>query len=531
MKRFKILPFTLFFILFIFNNSYADKNINSFADSLNLWSKNLQGSVTSVSNNNIRVKLNKQNKIVKGTVFNVTRFGEELINPVTNKSLGRKVHTIGTFTVTSSDNLNLSGIYKGSSKARVGDKVVIKLPVNVTTKINSKNDLFRAELLYAVFKDGNFIESEKSDYQIVCNEETSRNVNCSLNFKGNADIITSSITIENKNKLDISNMAINNRKIKENAISVAIGKPFGDDKGVFVAVAEKKSITFYEYDNGELDKYKTLEGDFDDVVNIELVDVNNNGIDEVYISNLKYGTRVESYVYEYKDDDFNLEISREPYLFRTYYVDGEKVLMAQVFENGDFTSSIMEYKYRDELYSIGDKLGSLSGLRLYNYGESSVGEVTYNTVGSILIKNTEGKLVEYKGFFSDTPHKLKYARQIFVTSNVGGIDNVDEEILSIGIYPRVLEIDNGKFFLQSNEPKERKTVNDDKYIKSYYGIYSLIDGKVEKLWQSEDKDSTIIESDVVKDDKNAYVVVLYKSDKKVFKSQKSHIEVIKLNLN
>lgn len=523
MNIFQKLSFVLLF-LFYTTISYATDTLDEFTNDINNWSKNLKGTVVSVSNNSIRVKLDKQNKIIKGSIFDITRYGEELFNPVTKKSLGKKVHTIGTFTVNSSDGLNLSGVFKGSQRAKVGDKAVVKTPIPIKITFSDLDSIFSAEILYAVFKDRNFIESKESDYNLTCVNNNGE-AECNFRFQ-NTDIISSKIPVVGSHDIDVTKIEVINERVKKNIVSTAIGYPFGVEKGIYVILADKKSITFYKIDGDKLilEKNISLIGDFDDIINIEVVDNNNNNIDEIYISNIKYGTRVESYVYEYIDDTFNLEIGREPYLFRTYYSNNGKTLMAQEFDNGDFTSPIYEYDYIDDEYRIGKKLGSLSEYRLYGYGDSSIGEISYNAIGSILVKDAQGKLQEYKGFFSDSPHKLKYSRQFFKTTTTGGIDNVDEEILSIPIYPRVIEVTKGKFFLQSNEPVERKTTGNDKYKKSYYGLYSLIDDKIATLWQSEDKKPVIIESDIVKDKENVYILLF-------FKSKKSSIEVLKLKLS
>ena len=79
----------LLILLLIPNIINAKETFDSFAARTESWAKGLNGYIVS-SGRDVTIDLGKNANVIKGMEFTVSKDGQELLHPVTGKSLGKK---------------------------------------------------------------------------------------------------------------------------------------------------------------------------------------------------------------------------------------------------------------------------------------------------------------------------------------------------------------------------------------------------------------------------------------------------------
>ena len=535
MKHIKFFLAAAFLFVFSVSLSFASDTFDSFAFDLGKWADGLTGSVTPVSKGHLRVDGVNTAGIVKGMTFNVTRPGEELIHPVTGKSLGRKTIILGRVIADDVHEGYFTGSYNGNTDTIKGDGVSYGFPIEIKFDFSGLAAGEQTEASFAILKSKKFKESEKSDFTISCVKESSEksNVSCNLFYGDNISLVSANIPVISVTVADEGDS--DSGKFGDDFLSAAIGFVYGSSKGLSVVASQEKSVAVISYNSESgFKKNTSLDGDFYNIVNVELADLNGNGVDEIFVSNISKTNKTESFIYEYSDGTFKAVASNVPYLFRSYYSDGKKTLTCQKFEEGDFNSRVAEYVYLDGEYLAGNVLDSSLGVRLYGFSKTTAGESSFDTGGGLLMRDSSGEVTRYKGNFGDTPHKLTYTiRDLEVAksgADSGAITNVEERILSVAVYPRIIEIARGKYFLAGNVPISRRTVGNDEYKSSFYGLYTLFGGKAEPFWQTSDVEPAIVETDITVSENSAYVLLFKNYDGGFLSGTDSQFKIISIDL-
>ncbi len=520
----------------------GEETFGTFAARLDSWADGLKGVVVSVSGKSADTDLGKNALVVKGMVFDVTRPGEELIHPVTGASLGRKTLTLGRLTVNGVYDNYSSASYDGEEKLIPGDAAVFPSPVPVKLVFSGLTDGEKAEASYAVLKSKKFIEAAESDYTVSCVKKSPEisEASCALVFKDgirivSAEVPVSSVVITTASntvkKSGSENYKDGARIFGERFLSAAAGFAFGREAGLTVAAAEERAVTVFTYsESSGFEEAALIDGDFRGIINVELADLNGDGTDELFVSDMTGAGIVESKVYEYKNGAFRLLVPKTDYLFRTFYSGGKKNVICQRFAEGDFTGPVAPYIFKDGVYSAGPAYGRALGSRLYGFGETSAGEVSFNSNGGLTVKNPAGETSVYGRYFGDTPHKLRYTRQILkgVTTDKDGaeINNVENRLVAVSVYQRIIEIARGKFLLAGNVPVERKALGEDEYKSSFYGIYILFGGQPEPFWDVPSVSPAIAEMDAAFSGDKTYVLILKNFKNGFFSGSGSGMRII-----
>ena len=97
-----------------------------------------------------------------------------------------------------------------------------------------------------------------------------------------------------------------------------------------VAINERSSVIVYEIKEDVLVEKTSINSIAENIVNIEAVDLNNNGKDELFVSAVTKKNQPASYIFEYDNGEFKILQKDIPYFFRTYYV--KKILYARVIQ-------------------------------------------------------------------------------------------------------------------------------------------------------------------------------------------------------
>ena len=515
--------------------SLAEVTFDSFGAELNRWADSLYGVVDNVSGSRIKVKAADTSGVVNGMVFNVTRPGEELIHPINGKSLGRKTIILGTLTITEIGSNFFSGEFNGATAPVKGDGVSFPMPVGVNFVFNGLADGEKTEASFSLMKGKKIAQADNGDFTLSCTKSSPQGdvVDCNFQYKNTAALAKAQIPVVSVSVAD--DVALESGKFGEDFISAAIGFAYGVSGGITVAAAEDNSVVIFKYSPSDgFKKAAVIDNDFYNVINVEFADLNNDGRDELFISNVSKTNKSSSHIYEFSDGKFKALETDLPYLFRSYYSAGAKTLVCQQFEDGDFNSRVSRLIYDGTGYTAGEALDSGLGARLYGFAKTSAGETSFDTGGGLLIKDAFGESVRYRGNFGDTPRKLTYTVQELSVAqsgaDSGAITNVDERILSVAVYPRILEIARGRYFLAGNVPVTRRTTGNDEYKSSFYGIYTLFGGKSEAFWQESPVEPTVMETDIAVNGDRAFILILQNGDGGLFGGSDSHIKIVSIKL-
>lgn len=553
MKKLYFIPFSIFIWIFSSFQAFAEDSFDSFALMADSWVQSMEGVIVSVSGNEAAVDIGKGSGIFKGACLRISRQGEELLHPVTGESLGRKLIIVGDITIT--------GVYPEYSEGRLaikkgeavkkGDFVSVEKPLPVMINFSSLDKKNGAEAKFAILKSGLFAESDNSSYSFGCllNKEDSKAA-CSFSY-GGVRISSANIVLD----LPKITTASNTVKItggrgeavhlfsfptERIMVSIAAGRVFSD-VGIAAVLTDGDAVYIYSLENNSLKEAAVIDKDFTNIVNVETADLNGNGRDEIFISNVSKKGEVSSAVYEYNGTAFIPLKTGVKFLFRSFFTGGKKTLTCQAFTEGDFTGLIYSYGYSDGVYEEKEAFDRSFGAKLYGFAYGDLlnrgGETfSFNNTGNFTVTFSDGMRSVFGKDFGYTPHKLLYSKTLLTDTekgNDGALINIfDTKVYGFPIYQRIIELNGqaGKFFMISNEAKRRRDGSVD-YRKSSAGTYMFVGREALNLWKYQGGNKVALESDVIYGGSEGYIFTLSQIGKngKTFDPISGVVDVFKVS--
>lgn len=520
----------LFLILLFPFVSYGAENdtFNSFADRLDSWVEGLEGGVVvSVSGKNITIDKGRNYNIPQGMTFVTTRDGEELIHPITGESLGKKqVITFKGITEKIYDKYS-EGRAFSKNGAKKGDRVIFKdkdMPFYLRLSFKNLSEAEEAEARFSVLRSGKIEEHDNSTALLSCGRKKEGDSVAECVFSFNDKVVLKSLigvkgtkitTAKTTTRLSTGNDFIKNsynERLKDGFYSVATGYFYGTDKNICFAVSERNKVIIYSYENGKLVEKEVI-SPFYHIVNIEAVDINNNGKDELFISGLTKKREPSSFVYEFDGKNIVLKQSNFPYFFRTYYINGKKELVCQGYVEGAMNGKIYKVYYVDanKQYEAMDPYVRSYGAGVFGFAYGSFGgrieenTIFFNPQGILNIAGDEGSIFYSKNNFGNTANIIVHTEKLSTGINVGdgGSDGggyfvYDEQDIAVPIFQRILEAQNGRFLLYSNVPKKRKK-SFGVYKEGIIGEYIFTKSKPVPVWEKSVSSGAVVEADVSSD--------------------------------
>lgn len=489
--------------LFIPNILHAEDTFEGFAARVESWAEGLNGYI--VTDNGATIDLGKNVNVVSGMEFTTTRNGEKLIHPVTGESLGVKKITTGVISILKVEDKYSTTKIISNNGIKKGDAVSheVPVPVNFTTNLLQDNEI--AQIKYALFKSKLIIEDSSSKYSILCARENSgaNKAKCSLNFNGKV-IFSDEIPVKGMKIISTSNNSQNKPiKLDNQVYSVAAGFFLGKDKPFLTAITDRASVTFYETGNNKLIEKYSLSSFPGEIVNIEAVDINNNGKDELIVSILDKKFNAVSQIYEYDGKAFVLMEEKIPYLFRSYFTEGKKHLVCQTYSEGTMIGMIYNVTYDEKNGYEFDSPQSMSfGASIFGYGVYNDNILFYNRHG-LLSKNINEENTIYDNVeFGNTVNYIVYSEKLDTGINVGntgesaGFFVYDEKNIVVPVYQRIIQFKDGSILISSNKLAKNNVMG--QYTAAAIGTYFLTNNTV-NAWNTNLNAMAVSDFDILSD--------------------------------
>lgn len=537
--------------------SFAEEEtFSSFAARVDSFIEGANGLIVSVDKNAVYTDLGKKSGVFKGCELLVSRYGEDLLHPITGESLGKKRIKVGSIKISDVyDNYSIGVITLfGDEKPKKGDiasvSVAGQLPVSIAfIGLDAK---ISAEAKYSILESRLVKEDAESKYSIKCALDGKNSVaKCSFSY---ADHVISSTDVTLM--LPVITTASSTVKITSGKVvaamfeasfdgqytSVAIGKMMGEPSPVSVALADEKKIHIFALVDNALKEVALIEGDFIDIVNIETADLNGNGTAEIFVSHLEKKGAVSSMIYEYNGSKF-VQVKKDiRLLFRSFFSDGSKKIIAQAFAEGDFAGLIYTYTYGDKGYDVYEAFEKSYGAKLYGFAYGAFGgrgrsyTANFDGTGNLTFISSEGDKYVFGKQFGYTPHKLIYSKTIMKgveKDNQGAVINIfDTKTYGFPVYQRIIELETspGKFFMLVNDTDRRRGGGVD-YLRYYSALYMFIRSEALPILKLSPHTRASLEADIVYSPEDKYIAVLSQKGRngRAFTADSSVVEILSIN--
>lgn len=509
----------LLFIL-IPNIIYAKETFESFAARTESWAQGLNGFVVS-SGNDVIIDLGKNANVIKGMEFTASKEGQELLHPVTGKSLGRKRVETGKIVIDSVEAKYSVCSIKENKGIGKGNQISHIYPVPVSIKTNLLEESETAQLKYTLFRQGALVEQDTSDYSIVCGREKqgANTAKCSLTYKG-SEIFSDDIAVKGVKIITTAKNVDNVKpyKIETTAYGLALGYFLGKDSPYLVAVNERSSVIVYELKDGLLIEKASVNSIGEKIVNIEALDLNNNGKDELFVSAVTKKNQPASYIFEYNNGKFEMLQNNIPYFFRTYYVAGRKNIICQSYTEGAMTGMIygVEYEEDEKKYSFSTPYSRSYGAAIYGFGLIKGSEnrddkiMFFNRHGVLSLSDGENINIYKELDCGNTPNYLEYSEKLNTGVNVAatgesaGFFVYDEQSIIVPVYQRIIQMPDGSIILYSNKLVKMNVIG--RYKAAKIGSYFFTD-KMVPVWEKNLSGTAVADIDVTSDGSHlAYIL-------------------------
>ena len=515
---------------FICVSAYAEETYGGFAKKLDLWVSGIKGQITNIDGKICSVDLGKKSGIVKGAVLEITRFGEELLHPITGVSLGKKQIKSGVFIVAEVLNDKTVGecVPQNGDIIKKGDGVAIKNPLPVKISFDSLAVDESAKAKYAFMESRLFEENNQSSYEIKCTGKDTK-ADCVFLFENkiiadiNAVIELPKNSVSKRTESVSSMESIASKRFDEVFVSCVMGRLFGTEEAFSLAFAAIDKIYVYSVKNWEFTFRQTIEKDFAKIINIETADLNGNGKDEIFISHTDKKGNVASFIVEYDGTEFRVIEKDLKILFRSFYVGGKKTIINQSFADGDFTGIIYTYGFTDGVYGSKEAFEKTFGVRLYGFASEIFSNnlshsFNFDGVGNFMVTSATGEKFMFGKEFGYTPNKLVFTKTLMTgteqDANGTLISVYNTKLYGYSVYQRVIELEANpnKFFFLSNTVERRKDggVN---YLNSSAGFYMLIKAETVNLWKLPLGDKAVLEADFFDTGNQKYIAILSQKGK------------------
>ncbi|GAB7141305.1 hypothetical protein RsTz2092_12760 [Deferribacterales bacterium RsTz2092] len=520
-----VLQFTLFA-----SQVFAASEAATALRSLVSYFRAMNGIVVSSSSGEVTTDLGENRKTAEGLTLSVVRNGEAIVHPVTGKVLGYKQADIGKITIKSVHPEYSTAKLLSGKLPQAKDKVLFSLPLNVRFVLNgldkeSEEDveaLIKGEQLFNVSSDNN------SDYVIKI-DKLSGITTCNVTQKDGKVIYSTSVSSEDGILLD-SSWFINDTSLSlaGNYRALAVGRFVRGDSKLYVAVAQPKSVVILDLQS--LKQVGELGGKFQQIVSLDALDMDGDGVDEIFISNIYRDSYSSSSVYQHDGQSYKLVQGDIDFLMRSYSVSGSKrrLLAQQLNNDGGYRGDIFDVAFKNGKYVLGGSVNFTTGKQLFGY--LPVSDSLFINIaqsGRLSVASPKGAEYEAPGYYGDTSNMIR--------PNLPSVERNDALAvygMTIYVRPHIEVLDTGTatkyYIIVRNEQRTKMFENTQMFSKSGFAVYSYNFSALEAISGVSGLPPIIMDICTYTDGTDTYLLVL--NTKEGWLSSSSRLIRYKLNM-
>lgn len=455
------------------------------------------GYIIEVSSDEVYTDLTAEDGAYPGKTYFVYRESEVIKHPVTGEVLGKKRENIGKITIDKLfEKYSTATIESREKPFKKADVVMANPPFSVSVSFENFGQRLQLLLKQELSGVKNIEISKNPEYGIQFSQDKEGGI--TTDIYANQQKITSfyyadiAATAESGESSTVDLLRSN--PIDSKYKSIAVGSIYNDDLDYIVAAGDKK-IDIYKFEAKGFARASEIKGDFDEIVSVEVADLNKNGYDEIYVSNISNTRSVKSMIFEYseKDGKFNLLKSGIPFLFRTGLVNDEKKLFCQrVSYKGEYYGNIYEYTF-DAGFHRGESIPNTSKFGVFGFGmgnidgDEKVEKFYVNDDYNLEIYESGKKIYKSNVRFGDTPNYFVISEEIKKKLNSENYADNPFELAKYKNYlkGRVFVTNNKVLYMIKNRPLASFLPNFDKFSDSQFSGYKWEGKMLRRVWESD----------------------------------------------
>ncbi|MBI4653893.1 MAG: VCBS repeat-containing protein [Nitrospirae bacterium] len=409
-------------------NGDTNKNGNpiyKLRDSVISYFYPVSGVVTGVEKGLVKVKFHTGKKLREGMRFSIFREGKPFYHPVTKELVGRAETFIGKIEIKKPANGEyLCTVTEGATE--VGDIVRISSSkIRLAFFQHRKTDWELSEMFYNSLKEsGRFIiiDSYTKTYEPEKLSKIAKGLDAEISIllssysKDGKLYLNSRLIWSEDSKVfaeieePVGADLLGTLKTEETFVSIttATGEPWGshelaagrlivmgdvDGDGVKeLVISDGNNIRIYDFKEEPKEIWAIKGNPQEEHLSIDVLDVNNNGRAEIFVTSMMGEDTMSSYVLEYDTSEGYRKIwEKAPYFFR---VIGETLLM-QAFTHGEtYSEHVYKAVWKNSRYQMSDPLNLPRQVNIYGFTFIDWGE---KGEYQILAIDDKGYLNLYKG--------------------------------------------------------------------------------------------------------------------------------------
>lgn len=470
------------------------------------------GYVVSAEENSLITDLGRDRGVFPGMELKIYRNNEPIIHPITKQVLGNKKILIGDIEITEVfDGYSNAKISKLNRSVKPGDLVTMNPPVDVEVVIENVPVRLETLLREELGSAHNIIMKESADIRLTFTQQEDGGIGYTVSDSDSGTLIYSRYFSDQDFGSGTSSMAtkdiLRSRSIDKTYKSMAVGqlKPDGQ---IYIAAATTNEIDFYVFDGKDFIPEGSLGVEFDNIQNIELADLDEDGTDELFVTEVKYRTTVRSSIYEYNGSGFSNIDEDMLYIFRTVHVKGQKQIVAQKLAvDGSYLGRVHKMMYINGKYERGNAVSGSEDVTIYGFGYSDLDNDGTNEVFHIdqnyKLNVYNGSSVRYTSVeeFGQTPYFFLLKNEVVDEVEVAANRNKDEgdydpftyETFKKYIKGRIFVNSDNNIYLVQNEQKYKMLENTKIFGASKFAVYSWDGRRTRSMWQSDVFEPTIVD--------------------------------------
>jgi hypothetical protein len=464
----------------------------------------MTGYVVSVDGDSVYTDFGRDKGIFKGMTMKVFRENEPIVHPITKQVLGNKKIYIGDLKVSDVfDNYSTAVMTKQQRAVKTGDIIAVNPPIEVaikTVKLPERLDLLLKEELgnakNIIMKDGarlqlTFTQKEEGGIAYTVVDKPTDTTLYSKYF--------SDQDLNVGRGVDATKDIFRSETIDETYKSMAVGYAKGGDR-LYIAAATRKKVDFYLFEGNKFKLEGSIDGDFQNIQHVELADLDADGTEEVFVTQMIDETFVRSSIYEFSNGSFKKVKTDIPYIIRTLYSAGEKKAVAQrIAADGNYLGMVNEFVYVNGEYERGKAISSSRDVNIYGFGYA---DFDNDGKQDVLHIGDDYKLKVYKGSsakytsieeFGRTPYFFRLQHEVKggAIETDGATEDSDEhdpfvvEKRKKYIKGRVFVNSDNNIYVVQNTKKYKMLERMQIFGASQFSVFAWDGRKLRSMWQSE----------------------------------------------